>query len=77
MDKQGPTDTTGDCIQYPVINRSGKEEEKEYIYIYMCIYIYICKTESSKGKGGNKSGSWDQYTHTPVHKIDNQQGPPI
>ena len=36
--------STGDYIQYPVINHHGKEYEKEYIYIY--IYIYICITES-------------------------------
>ena len=34
--------STGNYIQYPVINHNGKEYEKEYIYIY--IYIYI--TES-------------------------------
>ena len=32
--------STGNYIQYPVINHNGKEHEKEYI----CIYIYI--TES-------------------------------
>ena len=26
--------STGDCIQYPVINRNGKEYEKECIYMY-------------------------------------------
>ena len=34
--------STGNYIQYPVINLNGKEYEKEYIYIY----IYIYKTES-------------------------------
>ena len=29
--------STGNYIQYPVINHNGKEYEKEYIYIY--IYI--------------------------------------
>ena len=29
--------TTGNCIQYPVINHNGKEYEKEYIYIYICV----------------------------------------
>ena len=38
--KQGPTDSTGNYIQYPVINHNGKEYEKE------CVYIYICITES-------------------------------
>ena len=27
--------STGNYIQYPVINHNGKEYEKEYIYIYM------------------------------------------
>ena len=32
--------STGDHIQYPVINHNGKEYEKEYyIYIYMCVYL--------------------------------------
>ena len=26
--------TTGNYIQYPVINHNGKEYEKEYIYMY-------------------------------------------
>ena len=33
--------STGNYIQYPVINHHGKEYEKEYIYTY----IYICITE--------------------------------
>ena len=39
--------STGNYIQYPVINHNGKEFEKEYIYIYsfsnICVYsnIYI------------------------------------
>ena len=33
--------STGNYIQYPVINHNGKEYEKECIY-----YIYICITES-------------------------------
>ena len=41
MDKQGPTESTGDCIQYPVINRSGKEYEKAYIYIYIYTHTYM------------------------------------
>ena len=27
--------STGNYIQYPVINHNGKEYEKEYIYIYV------------------------------------------
>ena len=30
--------STGNYIQYPVINHNGKEYEKEYIYIY--IYMF-------------------------------------
>ena len=26
---------------------------------------------------GNKSGAWDEHTHTTVYKIDNQQGPTV
>ena len=42
---QGPT-STGDYIQYPVINHNGKEHIKReckyiYIYIYIKLYIYI------------------------------------
>ena len=33
--------STGNCIQYPVINHNGKEYEKECIYIYIYIYIYV------------------------------------
>ena len=40
--------STGNHIQYPVINHNGKEYEKEYIYIYIYIYthIYIYKNLS-------------------------------
>ena len=40
--------STGNYIQYPVINHNGKEYEKEYIYmcIYMCVCVYMYKTES-------------------------------
>ena len=34
--------STGNYIQYPVINHNGKEYEK----IYMCVYMYLCITES-------------------------------
>ena len=33
--------STGNYIQYPVINHNGKEYEKECIYIYIYIYIYM------------------------------------
>ena len=34
MGKQrGPTDSTENYIQYPVINHNGKEYEKEYMYM--------------------------------------------
>ena len=33
--------STGNYIQYPVINHNGKEYEKEYIYMYIYIYVYI------------------------------------
>ena len=26
-------------------------------------------------KGRDKSGAWDEHTHTTIYKIDNQQGP--
>ena len=32
--------STGNYIQYAVINHNGKEYIKKYIYIY--VYIYIC-----------------------------------
>jgi len=37
--------STGNYIQYPMINCNGKEYEKEHIYIYIHIYtyyIYVC-----------------------------------
>ena len=36
--------STGNYIQYPVINHNGKEYEKEYIYIHT--HTYICRGES-------------------------------
>ena len=41
--------STGNFIQYPVINRDGKEYKKRMcvcVYIYINIYIYIYKIES-------------------------------
>ena len=36
--------STGNYIQYPVINHNGKEYEKEYIYIYMYVAESLCCT---------------------------------
>ena len=36
--------STGNYIQYSVINQNGKEDEKEYIYIYICITESLCYT---------------------------------
>ena len=36
--------STGNYIQYPVINHNGKEYEKEYIYIHIYIYESLCST---------------------------------
>ena len=33
--------STGNYIQYPVINRNGKEHEKECVCVCVCVYIYI------------------------------------
>ena len=33
--------STGDFIQYPGINYSGKEYKKGYIYICVCVCVYI------------------------------------
>ena len=27
--------------------------------------------------GKDKSGAWDEHTHTIIYKIDNQQGPSV
>ena len=35
--------STGNCIQYPVINHNGKEYEK-YVYMYVCICESLCRT---------------------------------
>ena len=32
--------STGNYIQYPVMNHNGKDYEKEYIYICMCVCVY-------------------------------------
>ena len=33
--------STGNYIQYPIINQTGKEYDKEWIYIYTHIYNWI------------------------------------
>ena len=33
--------STGNYIQYPVINHNGKEYEKECVCVCVCIQIYI------------------------------------
>ena len=39
--------STGNYIQYPVINHNGKENEKEYLSIYLSsIYLSIYLSES-------------------------------
>lgn len=42
--------STGNYIQYPVINHDGKECEKEYRYcnIYVYIYMYIWASKVAK-----------------------------
>ena len=43
--QQGPTDSTGNYIQYLVITYNGKESEREYIYIYKTESLcYISET---------------------------------
>ena len=37
--------STGNCIQYPVANRNGKEHENECVCVYICTHIYTCITE--------------------------------
>lgn len=38
--------STGNYIQYPMLNHNGKEILKEYIYTYICITeSFFCKAE--------------------------------
>ena len=37
--------STGNCIQYPVINHNGKEHEKECVCIHTHTHIYTHTTE--------------------------------
>ena len=39
--------STGNYIQYPVINHNGKEYEKENVYICKCITESLCCTPES------------------------------
>ena len=39
MDKQGHTYSSGNYIQYPVINHNEKNMKKN-IYIYICVCVY-------------------------------------
>ena len=41
IDNQGPTDNTGNYIQYLVITYNEKGFEKEYINIYVYVYIWM------------------------------------
>ena len=34
--------STGNYIQYPMINHNGKEYEKEYIHVCIYMYIHMC-----------------------------------
>ena len=36
--------STGNYIQYPVINHNGKEYEKEDVYMCVCITESLCRT---------------------------------
>ena len=33
--------STGNCIQYPMINDNENNRKKERMYMFLCIYIYI------------------------------------
>ena len=37
------------------------------------------KLMATKGEGGerDKLGAWDEYIHTTIYEIDNQQGPTV
>ena len=37
--------STGNHIQYPVINHNGKDYEKEYIYIYIWIILLYSRNQ--------------------------------
>ena len=34
--------STGNYIQYPMINHNGKEYEKRNVCIYMCVCVCVC-----------------------------------
>ena len=38
----------------------------------------VIKSKNKTTTGGrDKSGAWDEHTHTTTYKIDNQQGPTV
>ena len=34
-------------------------------------------TKGEMRRGRDKSGAWDEHTHTTIYKVDNQQGPTV
>ena len=44
MDNKVLLYSTGNYVQYLVINHSGKEYKKECVYIYVCITESLCCT---------------------------------
>ena len=34
--------STGNYIQYPMINRNGKEYEKEHVCVHVCVRVCAC-----------------------------------
>ena len=41
MEKQDPTVSTENYVQYPLTSHDGKEYEKECIYVCVCVCVYI------------------------------------
>ena len=35
----------------------------------------VIKRKCNMAEGRDKSGAWEEHTHTTIHKIDNQQEP--
>ena len=44
IDNQGPTDNTGNYIQYLVITYNRKQSEKVHIYLCVCVTESLCCT---------------------------------